>query len=164
MIVVDSEMRSVPNRQHGRRQLHGRQAVRFITSLHNKSMFIYDRNAAKARTRDAIGRLQKGFFGRRRLEMLSKGLVGQGQEKTLSTSTSKDLEYNPPVVTIDLAHAKRNIQLPLRGKLISTATRHPLHTSVQRESDVSNKTGNAHGGFRSSKVLNALDVSDRACK
>ena len=157
-------MRSVPNRQYGRCQLHGRQAVRFVTAIHIKSMLIHDRNAAKARTRDAVGRLQKGFFGRRRLEMLSKGLVSQGREKPLSTSTRKNFEYKLPIAIIDLAHAKRNIQLPLGEKLIPTLTRSPLHTPVQRKPGVSNKTGNAHGGFRSSKVLNTLDVSDRAFK
>jgi len=127
-------------------------------------MLIYDRNAAKARTRDAIGRLQKGFFSRRRLEMLSKGLVGQGRETALSTNTGKDFENKPPVAAINLAHAKRNIQLPLKEKLIPTSTRFPLHTSAQRESDFSHKIGHAHGGIRSSEVLNALDVSDRAFK
>jgi hypothetical protein len=90
------------------------QAVGFITALHIKtrSRFIYDRSATKARTRDAIGRLQKSFLSRRRLEMLSKGLIGQGREKTLSTSTGKDFENKSSIAIVDLAHGKRNIQLP----------------------------------------------------
>lgn len=53
-------------------------------------------NAAKARTRDTQGRVQKGHFGRRRLEILSKDI---------GTTTRRALSSTRSAIDINLAHA-----------------------------------------------------------
>ncbi|PFH47253.1 hypothetical protein AMATHDRAFT_50438 [Amanita thiersii Skay4041] len=56
------------------------------------------RNTVKSKLKDATGRAQKGFFGRQRLDMLSKGLRQDIKpQENLSESTTR--------MEIDLAHA-----------------------------------------------------------
>ncbi|XP_006459041.1 hypothetical protein AGABI2DRAFT_116000 [Agaricus bisporus var. bisporus H97] len=61
------------------------------------------RNAAKARSRDKTGRIQKDFFGRRRLNILSKGLAAAPRSREVVTGGSVLATHAP----IELGHAKK---------------------------------------------------------
>ncbi|KAJ3556457.1 hypothetical protein NP233_g11975 [Leucocoprinus birnbaumii] len=67
------------------------------------------RNAVKARTRDKFGKAQKEFFGRRRLNLLSKGLgvqprFGFGENIHGGAKSSRSTAAR---ASIDLNHAKK---------------------------------------------------------
>ncbi|KAF8637511.1 hypothetical protein AX17_002776 [Amanita inopinata Kibby_2008] len=62
------------------------------------------RNTVKSRLRDIAGRTQKGFFGRRRLEMLSKGLARNSELGNRSLSRNENRQ------SISLSHAKVKVK------------------------------------------------------
>ena len=114
-----------------------------------------NRNAAKARVKDTKGRLEKSFFGQRRLCAASQAMK----------RNNIPLEEGLGCANISLGHAKRKI--PPNDDLltssfipnpidISTATpRSPRRTKRRLEA---HSSGSDVGG---SKVLDALDVSER---
>lgn len=100
------------------------------------------RNAAKVRSRDAAGRQQKRFFGRQRLNLLSK-------RRSINSPTPR----NQPQPSISLAHAKQKqnstLLLPPRGYIPS-----PSKPGKSKRDGPSSASSN-------SKVLEALDTSER---
>lgn len=69
------------------------------------------RNAAKARTRDKSGKVQKEFFGRRRLNLLSKGLGVQPRLLPWEITGVKTSGTSIACMSIDLNHVKRTKSL-----------------------------------------------------
>ena len=109
-----------------------------------------NRNAAKARSRDAIGRTQKNHFGRQRMQnMLSKGFI----VPTLASPSSR------PIPQFDLEHARRDF------------LDHEEHTPSRTEDEAyieqpctprrSDGTRTSSRGS-ASKVLRAMDQDERA--
>ncbi|KAG5653641.1 hypothetical protein H0H81_011743 [Sphagnurus paluster] len=67
------------------------------------------RNFAKARSKDSAGRIQKGHFGRRRLDMLAKGIGGASQTRTHHRNSPPSplmTGKGTGVAAISLAHAR----------------------------------------------------------
>ncbi|KAJ7163921.1 hypothetical protein C8R43DRAFT_1168728 [Mycena crocata] len=105
------------------------------------------RSAAKARSKDTTGRVHKNFFGRQRLDILSKSLSGR------ATSAECASGHGPRVSASDigLSHAKHAISpvvevYPSR----SPPSRRTRSKSHKRSSS----------GSRSSRVLEALDTGE----
>lgn len=151
--------------KHGWSQLHGREKVQPCTDLGESSKLTPPhRNAAKARSRDATGRAHKGFFGRQRLEMLSKGLIcaSKGEKQPVSAEGSG----HKMAGEISLAHAKR-MELPSRDQhshQIRNYIPSPTNTSDNgpRSKITNNEAGSDWNEKRhSSKVLEALDTAER---
>ncbi|KAK2460165.1 hypothetical protein APHAL10511_007844 [Amanita phalloides] len=67
------------------------------------------RNTVKLKLKDATGRAQKGFFGRQRLEMLSKGLIPNHK------ASKNDIPGNSKRSEITLSHAKLNVECASDG-------------------------------------------------
>lgn len=67
----------------------------------------FTRNAIRARTKDVTSRLQKGHFGKQRLNLLAHGLI---------QNSTRVLEQGARITAIDFAHARRQ---------------HPMLESVQ---------------------------------
>ncbi|KAK0495205.1 hypothetical protein EDD18DRAFT_1354417 [Armillaria luteobubalina] len=97
------------------------------------------KNAAKIRSRDAAGRQQKRFFGRQRLNLLSK-------RRSINSPTPK----NQPQPSISLAHAKQNSTLSLSPRGYIPSPSKPWKSKRDGPSSASS----------SSKVLEALDTSE----
>ena len=116
------------------------------------------RNAAKARSKDATGRVQKVFFGRQRLNALTKGLRTQVSCDSPGQSGLDERARSQ----IDLAHAKRDMQMtgsymvPATPQQRSYTSRQPYAKHGTNRSASSTRT-------RSSKVLAVLDTSERTC-
>ncbi|KAK0449879.1 hypothetical protein EV421DRAFT_1777424 [Armillaria borealis] len=97
------------------------------------------KNAAKVRSRDAAGRQQKRFFGRQRLNLLSK-------RRSINSPTSR----NQPQPSISLAHVKQNSTLSLSPRGYIPSPSKPRKSKRDGPSSASS----------SSKVLEALDTSE----
>lgn len=69
------------------------------------------RNAAKARTRDKSGKVQKEFFGRRRLNLLSKGLGVRPRLLPWESKGVKTSGCSIAQMSIGLNHVKRTKSL-----------------------------------------------------
>jgi hypothetical protein len=116
------------------------------------------RNAAKARSKDATGRLQKNYFGRQRLEALTKGLRTQTPANPLGQMRPADKARSE----INLAHAKRDVMQRTGSSYVTPAT--PQRKSYVPQQSSSGSRGNSSTGSsltRSSKVLSVLDTSER---
>jgi len=78
------------------------------------------RNVARTRFRDSTRRVQKDHFGRRRLGILSRGLVNGTHHATEEKTTSG-------ISSILLEHAQREISRPSRSSPVQqTGTRRTL--------------------------------------
>lgn len=103
-------------------------------------------NAAKARTRDTQGRMQKGHFGRRRLEILSKDI---------GTTTRRALSSTRNAIDINLAHAT-----PIIPKLYS-----PQPSIVPPTPPLNGPATDTYASrkqvARTSRVIKALDHTER---
>ena len=108
------------------------------------------RNAAKARVKDTTGRLEKSFFGQRRLCAAS-----QAGRKNIPTEESLG------GANISLGHAKRTIP-PTSSFIPSPIDPSPSTPCSRRRT---NKRLEVHSSSsnveRRSKALDALDVSER---
>jgi hypothetical protein len=112
-------------------------------------------NVAKARARDTTTRKQKGFFGRKRLEILGKCLqIGRGPDRALEVErkTLQDV-----VSGIDLAHAKRLLPKKSAAPSFSSAETAYLTTKSRKNNTVHSSSSSS----RSSRVIQALDESER---
>lgn len=113
------------------------------------------RNAAKARVKDTTGRLEKSFFGQRRLCAAS-----QAGRKNIPTEESLG------GANISLGHAKRTIP-PKNDVITSSFIPSPIDPSpsTPRSRRRTNKRLEVHSSSsnvgRRSKALDALDVSER---
>lgn len=124
------------------------------------------RNAAKARSRDTTGRVQKGFFGRQRLDMLSKGLSAN-QERTQNL---KHVRENP-VSDIGLAHARPKSSVAMNEDIsLDGFIPAPIHISpctpkskARKSKYLSDSASSSSSCPPRSEVLNALDTSERRC-
>jgi hypothetical protein len=112
----------------------------------------------KARTRDTIGRKQKTFFGRQRLDMLAKGISGTPQLDTTRLvlgATRKCPE------DIALAHApgRKNTHWTEED----ASTRNYIPSPVRYSSSaVRSRKPDAHTSSSGrSEILDKLDVSER---
>jgi hypothetical protein len=142
-------------------QLHGRQAVCMRFSYFCFAAHRYFRNAAKARVKDSTGRIQKVFFGRRRLDLLSKGITNNLRESSYHGKGSKLTS-----LSIDLAHSKQTTEISSRHdgqSFIHSPTRFFSSTPGTRRSGLRTGQQCSSGSSSSqcSKVIDALDTSDR---
>lgn len=104
------------------------------------------RNAARARSKDTTGRVQRSHFSRQRLDILSKGLGG------LIPSGETSSGCGPRVTASDIAlsHAKHlEVLEDQNGGFIP----HPHIPSKSHKRSSS--------GSRTSRVLEALDTTER---
>lgn len=114
------------------------------------------RNAAKARTRDVVGRQQKGFFGRQRLNILSKGL------QTSTPKLSRDASDPRAKEEITLAHAhSKHIPEPQSPLHKSPSTPPPWKKQRVLMEAHTSSSGASGSSRRQSKVLDALDIEER---
>lgn len=117
------------------------------------------RNFARARAKDGIGRTQKGFFGRQRLDILSKGLaanITQGgndlaSNKTLKSRAEISLAHARNLLSDDGLHDASFIPGPYNVSSSSPRARKYRKTSHQ---------GPESSGTRTSKLLDILDTSE----
>ena len=115
----------------------------------------------KTRSKDTVGRQQKGFFGRQRLDLLSKGLCASNATEIPKITTflsSKGAE------SIDLAHARQKI--PVDDIISRSYIPSPIRVSPSTPRSHKRTRKEAHtssSGTRHSKALEALDTSERQC-
>ncbi|KAF8071646.1 hypothetical protein FPV67DRAFT_1778839 [Lyophyllum atratum] len=117
------------------------------------------RNAAKARSKDSTGRIQKGFFGRRRLDMLSKGLASRTHDTAPSSPSQKG---GAAISAISFAHAKARAEVGGPGSpvysYIPGSTRVPSTPGSGMENGAAGVGSSSGSSRRSSRVLDALDT------
>jgi len=116
----------------------------------------------KARARDQVGRKQKGFFKRQRLDMLAKGL-----SSSLEPTRSHHMATKMGPGDIELAHARGKQEIdPGEGPGTCGFIPSPVYVSSTRSSSRKRRRlGDAHTsssdvGFKS-EILDNLDKSDR---
>ncbi|PPR05975.1 hypothetical protein CVT24_004639 [Panaeolus cyanescens] len=115
------------------------------------------RYAARARAKDAVGKLQKGYFGRQKLNVLSQNLSTNAVYQQ-TKKRSKDGALNE----ISLSHAKRKVSTEEEDDFYSyipSPTRPNLRTPRSRKVG----TWSAHTSspnVRHSEILEALDTSE----
>lgn len=117
----------------------------------------YFRNAAKARAKDSAGRIQKVFFGRRRLDLLSKGI---SRESSYNQFYADGKGRN--LTSLDLAHSKQTTGHDV-SSFIPIPTRFPPSTPRTRKSGsrIRQQCSSGSNSSQRSKVIDALDTSDR---
>ncbi|KAF9007552.1 hypothetical protein BDQ17DRAFT_1350869 [Cyathus striatus] len=139
------------------------------------------RNAARARIKDHTSRIQKGFFGKQRLDILAKGFaISNSQSETaesnldrnaVSTNTA-DLKLvdSTPRVQFAFAHASKKgenegVREEYRIGYIPT----PIHVSPSTPKSRerlkrrlhSNSSSNGSNGRARSNVLGSLETAER---
>ncbi|KAF9468183.1 hypothetical protein BDZ94DRAFT_1318265 [Collybia nuda] len=119
------------------------------------------RNAAKTRSKDTIGRIQKGFFSKRRLDMLSQGLArNQGSRNALRYPEIRETE----LPEIGLAHAKHSrrvsSQQDISRYMLSPTHFSPRTPSSREASKNINQASSSTNSTQTSKVIEALDTSE----
>lgn len=121
----------------------------------------HHRNAAKARSKDSTGRIQKGFFSKRRLDMLSQGLApNRGDHGAPVYAGTREAGRSD----IGLAHAKHRLESrqDVVGFIPSPTRFSPRTPNSRKSSKRFNQTGSSSNSTQSSKVIEALDISERA--
>ncbi|KZT73132.1 hypothetical protein DAEQUDRAFT_508459 [Daedalea quercina L-15889] len=125
------------------------------------------RNFVRARAKDAAGKAQRNHFGKQRLGILAKCLSKAPLEKSSSAASVVHA-----VSRISLAHAKRDFQIQPRNappsehgslshlKNLGLSSLHHRQHTPDRSSRASDKS-TSHSSARSSRILDALDVSVR---
>ncbi|KAJ6488114.1 hypothetical protein C8R47DRAFT_1320511 [Mycena vitilis] len=117
------------------------------------------RNAARARSKDTTGRVHKNYFGRQRLDILSKGLRGR------APSGGNTSGHGPRISAsnIALSHAKHNA-LGVKDQPTQSpddVSSPPPSRSRPSKSGTQNRYRlRSSSGSRSSKVLEALDTTE----
>jgi hypothetical protein len=92
------------------------------------------RNVARTRFRDSTRRVQKNHFGRRRLGILSRGLVNGTHHATEEETTSG-------ISSILLEHAQREISRPSRSSPVQQTEAHRAFTHDLPSSTRSSTSG-----------------------
>lgn len=104
-----SKTTKYPRGAHGGCKLHWRKTASISNSHRNHTAALLTsgpfRNVARTRFRDSTRRVQKNHFGRRRLGILSRGLVN-------GTHTNRTEEPTCGISGILLEHAQREIPRP----------------------------------------------------
>ncbi|KAJ7183224.1 hypothetical protein C8R46DRAFT_1344105 [Mycena filopes] len=111
------------------------------------------RNAARARSKDATGRAHKNFFGRQRLDILSKGLSG----RVPSGGSSSGLGPRITASDIALSHAKHLVPPLDREEVVfnsNTTPSVPTHLTNPTPSHMGSSSGSR------SRILEALDTTE----
>ncbi|KAF9048754.1 hypothetical protein BJ165DRAFT_1402623 [Panaeolus papilionaceus] len=121
---------------------------------HQKSIQADWRHAAKARAKDAVGKIQKGYFGRQKLDVLSKSLstnrVHEGPRRGV-----KDDAANK----ISLAHAKNKSTIEEDDDFYSYIPS-PTRPTIRARNYGSSSAHTSSPNPRHSKILEAIDTSD----
>ncbi|TBU32528.1 hypothetical protein BD311DRAFT_543310 [Dichomitus squalens] len=117
------------------------------------------RNAARARVRDAEGKVQRSHFGKKRFEVLRAGLSKSGAPKT---SLARELRPGPP--EISLAHARRTQGGSAEGRGYAqegnwSGLRSPLTSPEFRR-----RSSPAKSASGRSRILAVLDADDPAMR
>lgn len=149
----------------GANYMGGRRCALFLRNLHSvkhRSMIhVSARNAAKARTRDKTGRIQKDFFGRRRLNILSKGLAPAARPRDVISGGS----VSAIRASIELGHAKNATEPQEKsGSVIGKRKRGCPNTKTSSSSPGSKRsaqTGSSSTKSTKSKLLQELDYIER---
>ncbi|KAJ7690143.1 hypothetical protein B0H17DRAFT_1201930 [Mycena rosella] len=106
------------------------------------------RNAARARSKDATGRVHKNFFGRQRLDILSKGLSGRAPSGGSSSGCGPRVSASD----IGLSHARHlapdQNTVPVPQFLPPPERKRTSHTR------------SSSGSIGTSRVLEALDTTE----
>ena len=110
------------------------------------------RSVARARSKDATGRLQKSHFGKQRISLLAGGLRGNKKRNSSSGCSNRD----EAVSEIQLAHAKRVLPSPAIDMSAS-----PEYIGRRVVSRPTWESGESSSKRPASKVLSALEKSDR---
>jgi hypothetical protein len=99
---------------HAWSKLHGWKTVSISpkedTESNRAHILISNRNTVKAKGRDRTARIQKDFFGKQKMNILSRGLVANTEINSQGTAATTG--KNIGVADISLAHARQKIQLP----------------------------------------------------
>ena len=116
------------------------------------------RNAALARSKDATGRIQKGYFGRQRMDALTRGL------QTNQSSVRKD-RAQLRSHSIDFAHAQRDLPQdsdtsPSQSILITPQSK-SNESHLLSSGSKSCRSSDSRNSIKSSRVLLALDTTER---
>lgn len=129
---------------------------------------MYSRNAAKARSRDKTGRVQKDFFVRKRLSILSKGLAAAPcpQEVTPTTCASINLEHARKATSAQRDTGKTDLTLHSTDSVSVSRKRKRGQSNIETSSSspcskVSVKTGSSATKSTRSKLLQQLDLMER---
>ncbi|KAJ7671529.1 hypothetical protein DFH06DRAFT_118074 [Mycena polygramma] len=121
------------------------------------------RNAARARSKDTTGRVHKNYFGRQRLDILSKGL------RRRAPSGGNASGHGPRISASDIAlsHAKHNAPgvkdqpTPSHSESPGNASSPSPSRSRPSKSLTQNRYRlRSSSGSRSSKILEALDTTE----
>lgn len=143
------------NYMGGKRLVKSRQQAVEVTDISHTH-----RNTMKTRSKDRVGRQQKGFFGRQRLDLLSKGLCASnatGIPKIAAFVSSFGAE------NIDLAHARQKI--PVDDIISRSYIPSPIRVSpsTPRSHKRTREAHTSSSGTRHSQGLEALDTLERQC-
>jgi hypothetical protein len=106
------------------------------------------RSAARARSKDSTGRVHKAYFGRQRLEILSKALCGPAPSGAGSSNANC---ARVSASDIAFSHARH----PALEEL------HPDPTPAAPKLRNKSHNRSSSGSSRSSRVLEALDTTER---
>jgi hypothetical protein len=151
-------------------QLHRWKEVNSPHTTHSNEFAdtLFSRNVMKARVKDAVGRQQKGHFGRQKLVILSKGISAtKPSEHGLAGSAVSALGKSS-AQDIELAHARKKILLDDTASVRSFIPS-PIHVtprtprSYNRGRTRASEMHIPSPGARRSKVLDAVDLSESQC-
>jgi hypothetical protein len=119
----------------------------------------------KARVKDAVGRQQKGHFGRQRLDILSKGISATKPSETGRAGFAVPALGRSSAQDIELAHARKKIPLDDTASMRSFIPS-PIHVtprtprSYNRARTRASEMHIPSPGAHRSKVLDAVDLSE----
>lgn len=121
----------------------------------------------KARAKDAVGRQEKGHFGRQRLNMLSQGLSASKPSERAHQPMDIVQLSSKGLADIDLAHARQKIPIDNDVSTTKWFISKPIHISpstprsrrCMRDRDAHTSSSRSNGGR--SQILDALDTSQR---
>ncbi|KAJ6577469.1 hypothetical protein B0H19DRAFT_1120075 [Mycena capillaripes] len=117
------------------------------------------RNAARARSKDMTKRTHKNFFSRQRLDILSKGLSGR------IPSGGKPSGLGPRVSASDISLSHARHLAPRHEDQNHIPMHSPADVSSPSRSPPAKPRNRSHirssSGSRSSKILEALDTTER---
>ncbi|KZP31783.1 hypothetical protein FIBSPDRAFT_580167 [Athelia psychrophila] len=138
----------------GANYMGGKRSV-FWIRLISQLMPLRIRNAAMARSRDATGRVQKGYFGRQRMEALTRGLQAEQND-----SPNGGLHLRS--CSIDLAHAQHDAPLDDTSYPSPTTPQsNPIENRLPSSSgSKTHGSSSSRSSIRSSKVLLAMDTTE----
>lgn len=118
----------------------------------------------KTRARDEVGRKQKGFFGRQRFDMLSKGLSAP-LERSAARSIPFGVRQGPEKIALAHARGKHNEEISDKEEITTCYIPSPVRVPSNKGSWRTRTQGfDAHTSSSDatrSEVLDNLDLSER---